>query len=613
MIRKGGGEYMKRAKKAITIIIIFLVLASSFIFQPNLGIEAKILNTNGNKSLDKNNGDWSAPKVTLWNTDEADLMVRVGDIDNFGMSWGGIDPFSGKETEVHRYPYSPEADDPDGTDRIMVVSGYKGHIIYQDYIKRFGASLWWRGDLQWQLQNELANKTTRDGYTETTFANLQFDTQVRPVTIQYDLKGLEVKNAYIQMFVDDIQPEKWDRLPNGKIVGNHGRGGFSQLSYNQYQVTMSYDIGEGKDKKTVSERFSSFETVINNLDQHGPIGKLITLAVPEDKLDFIRYGGSGLRIKIDDPDHDTGDGYAIDFVRLLINKKDEFTVNNGRVKGGVYEAKYVGDKLVIDKSKPIIGAKVSISGVKDPIITDSKGQYYSDKVPAGQVIVTAEKDGYATRSATIETLIAGKEVNQDIGLVNLSSPNTPVISVSTEEPTNIDVEVTITYAEGHVERVYRIDGGEWKEYTGPFKVSENCKIEAKSKEKRKVEDDKTVELESGIAEKKITNIDKDPPTGKVIVDYSDPSKPVLKLILDEEDSEIIAPGSTVEYDNNTYNVIGSNIYLAGVKVATISEDGKAVTCYLKFGYTFRFKDKAGNIGTAYGESNLQWNVPLKDR
>ena len=37
---------------------------------------------------------------------------RVGDIDNFGVPWGKINPFSGKETAVHSFPYKPESDDP---------------------------------------------------------------------------------------------------------------------------------------------------------------------------------------------------------------------------------------------------------------------------------------------------------------------------------------------------------------------------------------------------------------------------------------------------------------------------------------------------------------------
>lgn len=561
---------MQSVKKAISAVVASLVLASSIIFQANVTAKAG--------TTDKNNGDWSKPRAILWDTDEAELMVRVGDIDNFGVPWGGINPFSGKETAVHSYPYKPESDDPEGTDRIMVVSGYrKGYAT--------------------------------DAYTDSTYGREGYDTTVKPVTLTYDLKGKEVKNAYIQMFVDDVQPTKFEIVDGEEI--NRGRGGFSKNSRNVYQVTLSYKKGN----RTITERIPSFETVVNALDQHGPIGKLITLVVPEDKLHFIQNGGKGLSIKLDDPVNHTGDGYAIDFVKLLINKKDAYTVNNGTVKGAVYEAKYVGDNLVLDWSKPISGAKVTISGVKDPIITNSKGEYISDKVPAGQVAVTAEKEGYATRTVIIQTLVAKDVVTQDIGLINVIPPNTPIISVSTERITNQDITVTISYPEGYKDKLYRIDGGTWKEYKGPFTVSKNCTIEAQSKEERKVENGKTVLLESPIAKKKINNIDKDAPTGRVIVDNSNPIRPVLRLELDpgSEDSEIIPPGNTVVYDGRTYTIVGSDIKLGDDTIATISADGKSVTCFVDFGYTFRFKDEAGNIGTAYGESNLSWKEPLKDR
>ena len=151
---------MYSVKKTVAAIVSSLVLASSLIFQPTFVTKAK--------TEDKNNGDWNNPRVTKWNTDEAELMVRFGDIDNFGLPWGNVDPFSGKETAAHGYPYKPESDDPDGTDRIMVVSGFKG-----------------RG-------------YATDGYTDSVYGQWGYDTQVRPVTLTYDLKGIQVHNAYIK-------------------------------------------------------------------------------------------------------------------------------------------------------------------------------------------------------------------------------------------------------------------------------------------------------------------------------------------------------------------------------------------------------------------------------
>src|SRR5215831_7604407 len=54
---------------------------------------------------------------------EADLVIRTGDINNLGFGWPqGFDPFSGKSTPLHGYPWKPPAGAPEGTDRIMLGS-----------------------------------------------------------------------------------------------------------------------------------------------------------------------------------------------------------------------------------------------------------------------------------------------------------------------------------------------------------------------------------------------------------------------------------------------------------------------------------------------------------
>jgi len=44
-------------------------------------------------------GDWSKQFIILRNTAEADLMIRVGDIDNLGFGFDAeFNPFSGRST-----------------------------------------------------------------------------------------------------------------------------------------------------------------------------------------------------------------------------------------------------------------------------------------------------------------------------------------------------------------------------------------------------------------------------------------------------------------------------------------------------------------------------------
>ncbi|WP_163216126.1 carboxypeptidase-like regulatory domain-containing protein [Clostridium thermarum] len=564
---------MKSLKRFSVFVIACVVLTYCSLIQKGIVTSAAY--------SDVNNGDWTSTKVIKYNTSEAEVMVRAGDIDNFGYPWNSIDPFTGKETQTHGYPFKPQANDPVGTDRIMVVSGYNG-----------------------------GSKT--DGYTSATYGKNGYNTTVAPVTLTYDLKGRKVYNAYIQMFVDDIQPSKWVKI-DGKWV-NMGRGGYSKDSYTQYQVTLTAN------NKTV--RVSEFETVINNLDQHGPIGKMITLKVPDEYIEMIQNGGSGLSIKIDDPRktvvdinnksiNNTGDGYAIDFVKLLVNKNDGFTQYDAAVHGKVYEAKYVNNELVLDKSKPIGGVKISISGVKDVLVTDSSGAYSSTKVPAGQVVIQAEKDGYAKAVYTIPTLQAKDVYTQDIGLINLTPPDMPIISLNPENLTNTDVIATITYPGDLKEKKYRIDGGEWKDYNGPITIESNCLLEAQSQENVKISPTEIKLVESSRASRVISNIDKFV-TGTVNVSYSG-IEGYLDLVLYEPNVTILPPPSVIEYEGNTYNVVteadGDKIYLDNILVAKISTDGTRVTCYRNFEYTFKFRDKAGNVGSASGDSK----IPMQDR
>ncbi len=107
-----------------------------------------------------------------------------------------------------------------------------------------------------------------------------------------------------------------------------------------------------------------------------------------------------ISILFDDTITGAGDGYAIDFVKLLIN-----------VKGFTYTGKIYGK--VTDKSSglPIENAVVSASGSM-PVYTDAEGNYEIPDLPAGLVVVKATKFSYDTASATID-LKAGNEKEQN--------------------------------------------------------------------------------------------------------------------------------------------------------------------------------------------------------
>lgn len=258
---------------------------------------------------------WPQSHATTRDGPEADLVVQLGDLDNLGFGWpDGFSPFSGRSTPSHAYPYQPEADDPQGTDRIMVVSGYG------------------------------AGTGSRDGYTHETSRP---GNAPKPLVLTFDLQGLEVKSAVLQLFVDDFQ---------------------SRSMGSRYRAWL-----DGRET-------TDLPIVLNSLDQTGPVGKLLTIQLLPEYLELLADGK--LEIRIDDPDNDAGDGFAFDFARLLVNPKGyRYT---GTVRG-VAQAAGTGE--------PLGGVLVSAANVRQAL-TDAEGKFELTQVPAGLVVTSGSKPGY---------------------------------------------------------------------------------------------------------------------------------------------------------------------------------------------------------------------------
>lgn len=280
----------------------------------------------GTLSPPSNNGLWSDEYVELRNTAEAELMVRVGDIDNLGYGWPGFyDPFSGKITEgAHDFPWVTPPGEPEGTDRIMVVSSYNG-------VTPAG--------------------TTPDGYT--THSSRPANT-VRPVTLNYSLEGITVTNAVLQVFLDDVQ---------------------SEIEEAQYQVEIN------------GIRAPFFERLLKDVDEGGPNGQLITIGLPPEFLPEVAKGR--LSLKIDDPTTGAGDGYAIDFVKLLMNTKKFSAV--GTIQGTVTDWEL----------NPLKGVQITAAGIVSTY-TDAQGHYTLRNVPAGLLNIDAVAPGYLEQWALLD-------------------------------------------------------------------------------------------------------------------------------------------------------------------------------------------------------------------
>ena len=268
---------------------------------------------------------WPVPDKVELDGADAELMVQVGDLDNFGFGFPkDFDAFTGKSTPAHSYPFQPGEKDARGTDRIMVVSGHKA--------------------------------AGGDGYTGSTERPGNLPQSLR---VAFDLDGVEVRDAALQLFVDDFQAPVWGTRYQARING--------------VEVPL-------------------LATTLNALDQTGPIGKLVTLQLLPEHLPLLREGK--LEVAIDDPANDVADGFAIDFARLLVNPKP--WRHTGAIHG-----------VAVDKAtgEPLAGVLVSAGNTRQAT-TAADGRFVLDAVPAGLAVVSGSHPEYLAATETAD-LVAG--------------------------------------------------------------------------------------------------------------------------------------------------------------------------------------------------------------
>lgn len=138
------------------------------------------------------NPDWQKKSLVLTDTPEAEMIVRTGDVDNLGFGWpDGFDPYSGLSTKAHRFPFKPAPDDPDGTDRIMVPTGY-----------------------------QYGKPGRTDGYTR---ATKRPDNDPRPIVLEYVLGKTVPKAALLRLFIDDFQSPVFRNAFQATLNGERAR------------------------------------------------------------------------------------------------------------------------------------------------------------------------------------------------------------------------------------------------------------------------------------------------------------------------------------------------------------------------------------------------------
>ena len=287
--------------------------------------------------------EWQKQQAVLKNTIEAEYILRVGDVDNLNFGWPeSFDPFCGRMSEGHYFPWDANPEDLPGFDRILMSS---------------------------KFNPTREQKCFTDGYTGS------FDpVKSKPVPWSMPteaLKGVVVQNAYLQIFIDDFQ---------------------SPTFCSRFQITIS------------GKRFIEGEKVLNAIDQTGPVGKLITIPLPEEF--FTVFTGSNNVSFFIDESTGAGDGFAVDFIRVLVNRKRENSCR-GNIFGLVVEK---------DTELPIAGAKV-FTAENVAVVTNSKGEFDLKNIPTGFEVLRASAAGYLDGSTTADI---GQGSNNEAAIIHLT-------------------------------------------------------------------------------------------------------------------------------------------------------------------------------------------------
>jgi OOP family OmpA-OmpF porin len=272
--------------------------------------------------------DWSSHQMVLQDAKDAEYVIRIGDIDNFGFGWPQkFDPFCDIMTTSHAYPWDADQKDIRGFDQMLVSS------IYKPSSDRIEGS-----DAYSQSFDPIKSKPS---------------TWTLPTSA---LKETDIKNAYLQLFVDDFQSLRYA---------------------SKFEFTIE------------DKRFIALESVLNSLNQTNQVGKLITLPLTPEFYGMLKTKDS-IRILLDEVTG-AGDGFAIDFMRLLVNKNN-LKICKGNLKGKVLDKK---------TGMPVAGVNVS-SGASKIVKTNSKGEFEIRYIPTGLELIKATFKGYEDGFATTD-------------------------------------------------------------------------------------------------------------------------------------------------------------------------------------------------------------------
>ena len=248
-------------------------------------------------------GDWSATSIELYDTPEAEYVIRVGDIDNMNTGWRiAYNPFKGGPSRKLPSSWEVVPDDPAGTDRIMIIQGAR------------------QGDLFTQ-EKQLG------------------ENQVESFSCSFFPIGGKINDVYMQIYLSGVE---------------------QKMSKTDFIFSIN------------GEELTEVGVMFRAIDIRDLRGELFTFKLPSYMHDMLKTGV--LKIKIDCASPIRSNGFAIDFAKLLINKKAfEYT---GSIIGTVNSQKTL---------EPVPNIKVSTQGII--AITNEQGEFRLDGIAAGRAVI----------------------------------------------------------------------------------------------------------------------------------------------------------------------------------------------------------------------------------
>lgn len=283
--------------------------------------------------------DWAEKSVISKGTKEAELVVRVGDIDacndENAVADHGYDPFTAKSQYAHGYPWLKDETDPAGTDRIFVGSKWNGNAT-DGYASNYA---------EYKNGNDVENA---------------FGEGALSFTMEYDASEIKIENVILQLCIDDFQANSWN---------------------SSFTVILN-----GKDAPFIAE-------LLNHTDQTGPTAYIVSAMIPSG---FFADIASGKLTVVIDETTGVGDGYAIDFARLLINYDEQ-----------IFTGTFSG------KTEP--GATVRLLGTSTTVTASPDGTFTFSTIP-GINAVRASKNGFAEKYDSGIVLSSGTEWKPELSL-----------------------------------------------------------------------------------------------------------------------------------------------------------------------------------------------------